>query len=591
MATTPVTITNLAPIANAGSDQTVVVGSIVTLDGSASTDPDGHLPLTYGWQQTGGTSVVLSSATISQPTFTAPSAPTVLTFSLVVTDARGLPSAAPDTVVITVTSAGLARIAISPKSAAITAGQSQTYTVQGFDSYGNSLGDVTASSSLTITPAAGGVWAGNIYTSQKAGVWTVTAQNGALTDTATLTVSHGLAALMTLSPGSYTLVAGNSVTYTVTATDSFGNSWNATSAAAYTITPGAGGTWSGNIYTSQITGSWTVTATVDGASGQAGLVVNHNVATVVALAPASRVVTAGDSVNYTVVATDTSGNSWDATGTAAYTITPGAGGTWAGNVYTSQIAGTWTVTATVGGKSGNATLYVNAGAPFALTLQANPATLMANGTSTSTITALVADQFGNPVADGTSVSFGATLGTVSTPHVTTNGRAVAIFTAGTQAGTATVTATANGRSGNVQLMLTQGLVDLSPSVKRASAATFASGELLTYTIILTNSGNSVAANLVVTDPIPVGATFVPGSLSGNGATYNTSQNRIEWNGTLQPGESAQFVYAITVRTHQVITITNRAFVSLGGVVDRILTVETQARPRYIYLPVVMRNVP
>jgi hypothetical protein len=93
--------TNLPPLANAGPDQTVVGGATVTLDGSASADPDGHLPLSYRWTRTGGPAVVLSSNTISRPTFTAPGTPTVLTFSLRVTDSLGLGST-PDQVVITV---------------------------------------------------------------------------------------------------------------------------------------------------------------------------------------------------------------------------------------------------------------------------------------------------------------------------------------------------------------------------------------------------------------------------------------------------------------------------------------------------------
>ena len=95
-------VLNQLPVANAGLDQAVTINTLVTLNGGGSSDPDGNLPLVYSWTQTGGSSpVVLSSATISQPTFTAPGSATVLTFTLVVTDSLGLGSA-PDTVVVTV---------------------------------------------------------------------------------------------------------------------------------------------------------------------------------------------------------------------------------------------------------------------------------------------------------------------------------------------------------------------------------------------------------------------------------------------------------------------------------------------------------
>lgn len=94
-----ITVQNQAPVASAGPDQTVIVNASVSLDGTGSYDPDGHLPLTYLWTQTGGPLVVLDNPAASNPTFAAPSTPATLTFSLVVTDSLMVP-AVPDTVSI-----------------------------------------------------------------------------------------------------------------------------------------------------------------------------------------------------------------------------------------------------------------------------------------------------------------------------------------------------------------------------------------------------------------------------------------------------------------------------------------------------------
>lgn len=63
---------NLAPIANAGPDQNVASSATVTLDGASSSDPDPDDTLTFGWVQDSGSTVTLSDASASQPTFTAP---------------------------------------------------------------------------------------------------------------------------------------------------------------------------------------------------------------------------------------------------------------------------------------------------------------------------------------------------------------------------------------------------------------------------------------------------------------------------------------------------------------------------------------
>jgi hypothetical protein len=97
-----VTIANRPPEADAGLDQAVYTNALVTLDGSGSSDPDGNLPLTYHWTQTGGMAVTLSDPAVVMPTFNASSDPAVLTFTLVVTDSLGMPDPTPDEVVVTV---------------------------------------------------------------------------------------------------------------------------------------------------------------------------------------------------------------------------------------------------------------------------------------------------------------------------------------------------------------------------------------------------------------------------------------------------------------------------------------------------------
>lgn len=94
---------NTAPVANAGTDQSVGVSSLVTLNGSGSSDADGDA-LTYAWTKTSGPAVTLSSSTAQNPTFTSSSSSTTYVFSLVVTDSHGSSSSA-DTVTITVNSA------------------------------------------------------------------------------------------------------------------------------------------------------------------------------------------------------------------------------------------------------------------------------------------------------------------------------------------------------------------------------------------------------------------------------------------------------------------------------------------------------
>ncbi|MCY4637871.1 MAG: PKD domain-containing protein, partial [Acidobacteria bacterium] len=86
-------VTNLTererPIADAGDDVEADPDERVTLDGSASTDPNGDR-LTFAWTQVDGETVTLSGANSARLSFTAPAGAGVLTFRLTVTDPNGL---------------------------------------------------------------------------------------------------------------------------------------------------------------------------------------------------------------------------------------------------------------------------------------------------------------------------------------------------------------------------------------------------------------------------------------------------------------------------------------------------------------------
>jgi hypothetical protein len=80
-------IANQSPVANAGQPMTVTSGTIISLNGTGSFDPDGD-SITHRWTQTAGPSVTISNPTAVSPVLTAPGVQglTILTFQLTVSD-------------------------------------------------------------------------------------------------------------------------------------------------------------------------------------------------------------------------------------------------------------------------------------------------------------------------------------------------------------------------------------------------------------------------------------------------------------------------------------------------------------------------
>ncbi|HET7787855.1 MAG TPA: PKD domain-containing protein, partial [Myxococcales bacterium] len=90
--------------AEAGPDQAVVSGALVTLGATVTTNPAG-LAVSYAWSQVSGTAVTLSSTAEKNPTFTAPALPSgqrpsALVFSLVASASTATSAASSVTVTV-----------------------------------------------------------------------------------------------------------------------------------------------------------------------------------------------------------------------------------------------------------------------------------------------------------------------------------------------------------------------------------------------------------------------------------------------------------------------------------------------------------
>jgi hypothetical protein len=181
---------------------------------------------------------------------------------------------------------------LSPGSATIIAGTSQTFTAQGFDQFDNLLGNVTVNTTFTIAPD--GSCTGATCTASTAGERTVTGTDAGKTGTATLTIDTASVDHIVISPGSASITAGGSQTYTAQAFDASSNSLgDVTASTTFTIAPD--GSCTGATCTATNAGEHTVTGTNGGKTSNASLSVTAGPLDHLALAPASATISPGGS--------------------------------------------------------------------------------------------------------------------------------------------------------------------------------------------------------------------------------------------------------------------------------------------------------
>jgi uncharacterized repeat protein (TIGR01451 family) len=119
------------------------------------------------------------------------------------------------------------------------------------------------------------------------------------------------------------------------------------------------------------------------------------------------------------------------------------------------------------------------------------------------------------------------------------------------------------------------------SITKSGPTVVGPGELITYTLTVTNSGITTATNVVITDAIPAGATYVSGGTPMPG-------NVVSWTGLdlAANGGVAQVTFAVTA-TQGIANADYR--VSSAEGVSAVGSVTVFTNWRDIYLPVIMKT--
>ena len=350
---------------------------------------------------------------------------------------------------VTVQPAAVDSVEISPASdQTVVAGEDIAFDATAFDEFNNIVESATSAFSWS------GIQTPPTFTNRTAGVHEVSATLGGVSSaTTTVTVEPAGVSTVELSPGStQTVASGESINFSATAVDEFGNLVTDTDTDfSWTNTTATGS------FSEETTGSYDVSATLGGVAATVTVVVETSDVDSITLSPASdQTVTAGESIPFNATALDEFGNVVETTNTAFNWTNTGTTGT-----FSKTVAGTYSVTASLGGVTAptrNVTVEPDAVSSIDLVPSADQ-TVAAGEFITLDATAL--DQFGNLITDNNNA--------FTWNNTNTNG----VFGKET-VGTYEVTATLNGVTSSPTTVIVEagsvGSVEITPEKEQTVEA-------------------------------------------------------------------------------------------------------------------------
>jgi trimeric autotransporter adhesin len=509
-ATVTVSPVPVASVAVQPSSATITVGGTITL-GADIRDASGA-PLDRGVTWSSDNSAVASVSAAGVVTALTPGSATITAQS----EGRS------GTAAISVIRSPVASIAVAPGSVSLVVGGSVSLVPTLTDASGTVLTDriVTWTSSdlrVAMVSTAG------VVTGVGPGSATITAASEGKTGTSAVTVVPTAIASVTLQPDTATIRVGASTALTPTVKDVTGAvvsdrdiAWTSSNVAVATVS-------ATGVVTGRAVGTATVSATSGGKSGSAFVTVVAVPVGSVTVSPASVTLVPTQETSLSAVVRDANGVivtdravTWSSSNTAVAIVSP------SGSV-TAVAPGVATVTATSEGRSGSASISV---VPVPVgSVAVSPASSTVTTGQTTALSATVRDTNGTVVTDRavTWSSSDETIATVSSAGVVT----------GMAPGTATITASSEGKSGSAAVTvlpvpvatvtLEPASVRLEPGQTATLAATTksADGAVLTGRLVTFASDNvnvaRVSSDGVVTGVAPGTATITATS-EGRSAT-------------------------------------------------------------------------
>ena len=417
---------------------------------------------------------------------------------------------------VTVSAGTLATITLTPASATLATSTSKRFEALSLDSHGNAV-----AATVVWSAGAGGVIdsAGTFTSGTVAGTFTgtVRAQSGAVFAVATVVVTPGALASITLANNPSTMAQLSTVQFTATGADTNGNAVSLT--PLWAVVAGGGTIDQKGLFSSG-TAAGTFTNTVEAKSGlvtaHATVIVTPGPLAVLTVSPGTANVAMGGTQLFTATGTDAALN--QVAVSPVWTVEAGGGaiGGASGSFLAGTVAGTFnnTIKAMSGSVSGTASVTIAPGPLFGLVISGNQPGVLAN--ATRQLTAKGVDSKGNTVP--ATVAWSVVAGGGAIDGVT------GLFTAGATAGTFTNTVLAT--SGQITAYATMTVTGAAQSnaPPLGSLSTFA---VLAGTSILNNvAGTHVTGNVGLTPGtavVGITGADITGTLYVNSAEATTAQ--------------------------------------------------------------------